>query len=154
MNYFFHYSLHWPCYIILHTHTRHKTSLQPYLYVPSTEPSLHLFHSEGDLKKINNLQEIYKVLNVITLNVYKNSNLPRAFKQECTPPSPYAWHISLFQKKQLLIQCQKYNCAFYLQKIELRSEDSPLKSQNPPPEQCTGHTESQRLIVWTILFGY
>ncbi len=49
-------------------------------------------------------------------------------------------------KKQLLIQCQKYNCAFYF-KIELRSEDSPLKSQNPPPEQYTGHTESQRLIV-------
>ncbi len=85
-------------YYYTHTHTRHQTSLQPYLYVPSTEPSLHLFHSEGDLKRINNLQEIYKVLNVITLNVYKNSNLPRAFKQECTPPSPYAWHISLFQK--------------------------------------------------------
>ncbi len=40
-------------YIILitHTHTCHQTSLQPYLYVPSTEPSLHLFCTFSILKE-------------------------------------------------------------------------------------------------------
>ncbi len=56
--------------------------------------------------------------------------------------------LACFKKKQLLVQCQKIQLCFLLAKnVEQRSEDSPLKSQNPPPEQCTGHTESQRLIV-------
>jgi len=125
MNYFFHYSLHWPCYIITHTHTHTHTHTRAFNWAEPTS-FLHLFHSEGDLKKIKNVQEIYIVLNVITLNVYKISNLPRAFKQECTPPSPYAWHIGLyialgvdfdFSEVSLQILAQffaskKHNCIF------------------------------------------